>query len=915
MALVGTGLGDVWIALKGNDAHFQTMMRRTDRSLKGMAMRAGALAAAVTKLGVVIGAVVGYASLKAFAAFDDAMTQSTAIMGDLDRATRQAMETVARDLAVNGVKSATELAGAYYYLASAGLDAQQSIAALPVVEKFATAGMFDMRTATDLLAGSLGALGKSSKDAQTNMKNMNRLGNLLVKANTLSQASVEQFARALGTQAGATMKNFNIQTEDGIAVLAAYAKQMVRGEKAGTMFSRMVRLLSKAVLENEREWKKLRINVFDDAGELLPFSQIIANLSRVLEPMSTKTRAATLALLGFQARSQQAILPLIGMHKELEGWQKELVGAGDIMDEVRQKQLQSFTSQLKIAWSNIKDVGIILGAAFGPAVGKNVRILFQNMRDWFVANESDVKAWAKGVLDAVKSVIDGLFAVQDWLKQNMPKVFMGGTVRKAAKERADLEYRLEAERRGNKQPFKNETVGAFAAGPGGGGFATTRQVPTDETLYNTIYDRILRETEEMSDDVQATWDKAYKTVEEMGMGASGELGMRTAEAAVMPEPSMVDLSGLAAEADAIDAIPFETQEEIQRAMEDLYGGLRQQGDDFARFQQKQLDEQVQRYKGNIDQLVEYNTGISKALMDTGALSDEDIAKFNAEKAALEALIEKYEEHQQVLLDINNAKSGNDFFAGMRAGFQEMSLNMETLGQLGYNMAQELQQGVVQSLSDAVLKAEDLGDALRNVGMQLAEMAMQWAISGLFSTAMGGIGGALGGGDGGGGGLFGGLLGGIGSALGGGDKGGGGSLFSGGGGGGGTVSTQMKTQFTSVGLAHSGAIVTHAPTINRILPSSVFVNAPRAHGGIGPDERPMVLRKDEGVFTPEQMAALGPGMDSGRMEAMLGQVVQVLQQKQNINANIVDHRNVVTEEMFTTRRGEEMVMAHVRRNQI
>ncbi len=62
--------------------------------------------------------------------------------------------------------------------------------------------------------------------------------------------------------------------------------------------------------------------------------------------------------------------------------------------------------------------------------------------------------------------------------------------------------------------------------------------------------------------------------------------------------------------------------------------------------------------------------------------------------------------------------------------------------------------------------------------------------------------------------------------------------------------------------HSGGIAGLEATFLRAVPPSVFANAPRFHGGgmIGPNEVPAILERGEGVFTPEQMRALGPAGD-------------------------------------------------------
>src|SRR5690606_31538789 len=87
--------------------------------------------------------IAGGTAIKTFADFDKAMTESTSIMKvtaeQTDRMRKQALK-----LSSEGVQGPAKLAESYFFLASAGLDAEQSIAALPAVQKFAAAGAFDM---------------------------------------------------------------------------------------------------------------------------------------------------------------------------------------------------------------------------------------------------------------------------------------------------------------------------------------------------------------------------------------------------------------------------------------------------------------------------------------------------------------------------------------------------------------------------------------------------------------------------------------------------------------------------------------------------------------------------------------------------------------------------------------------------
>ena len=55
--------------------------------------------------------------------------------------------------------------------------------------------------------------------------------------------------------------------------------------------------------------------------------------------------------------------------------------------------------------------------------------------------------------------------------------------------------------------------------------------------------------------------------------------------------------------------------------------------------------------------------------------------------------------------------------------------------------------------------------------------------------------------------------------------------------------------------HSGGIMSEGGPSRRV-PAMVFANAPRYHDGLAPDEMAAILKRDEGVFTPGQMKALG-----------------------------------------------------------
>jgi TP901 family phage tail tape measure protein len=352
----------------GNKATFA--LRTVDKAATNMVK-------SLAKVGAGL-AVFGGLAVKSFASFDDAMTQSTAIMGNLSDDMKTKMSDAAREMARTTTFSATEAAKSFYFLASAGLDAESSIMALPKVAKFAQAGMFDMALATDLLTDAQSALGLTIRnDAVANMNNMVRVSDVLVKANTLANASVEQFSTALTNKAGAAMKAVGMDIEEGVAVLAAFADQGIKSEEAGTQFGIVLRDLQTKALANTEQFAKYGVTVFDSTGELRNMADIIADVEGALDGQSDATKKQTLLAMGFSDKSVASMMALIGTSDSIREYEEQLRLASGTTEEIAAKQLTSLSAQLTLAKNNLNDVAITIGEKLAPFV-RAMAIIFQN---------------------------------------------------------------------------------------------------------------------------------------------------------------------------------------------------------------------------------------------------------------------------------------------------------------------------------------------------------------------------------------------------------------------------------------------------------------------------------------------------------------------------------------------------------
>ena len=284
------------------------------------------------------------------------MNRSLAIMGDVDPGTRGAMRSQAIEIERSTIFSAQEAAEAYFFLGSAGLSAKQSLAALPTVAKFATAGNFDLARATDLLTDAQSALGLTVKETGENMANMQMVGDVIVKANTMANASAEQFAESLTSGAGASAKMYGKTIQEIMPALMVFADQGIKGADAATKLGIALRDITTKAIDFEEEFKDVGVEVFDAAGNMRQLWEIVEDLDGALAGMSDRQQKATLMMLGFSNKSLLATQMLMGTTEQMEKFKAGVDEAGGMMEEVASKQMTEMEkglNRLSAAWSEL----------------------------------------------------------------------------------------------------------------------------------------------------------------------------------------------------------------------------------------------------------------------------------------------------------------------------------------------------------------------------------------------------------------------------------------------------------------------------------------------------------------------------------------------------------------------------------
>lgn len=349
-------IGSLVVNVLGNTAGLNAAMAR---SKKIMAKFSGVARGAGVAMGAMGAAAVALA--RNFDSLEQAMNKSLAIMRDVTPHMRKDMTDAAIAVARQTKFSSDQAAEAYFFLASAGMNAKQSLDALPVVANFAQAGAFDLSTATDLATDALSAMGLKSDDAAENLRNLTKVTDVLIKANSLANATAQQFSESLTTKAAAALRLVNKEIEEGLAVLAVFADQGIKGADAGTAMNIVLRDLSTKAIQNKEAFAAANVAVFDSSGKMRHMADIVEDLSNKLLPLSDRQRKATLLQMGFTDKSIAFTSALLGTHNEIRKYNEELERAGGTSKQVAGDQM----TELQLAIADVSASWKAMGAEAG----------------------------------------------------------------------------------------------------------------------------------------------------------------------------------------------------------------------------------------------------------------------------------------------------------------------------------------------------------------------------------------------------------------------------------------------------------------------------------------------------------------------------------------------------------------------
>jgi TP901 family phage tail tape measure protein len=285
------------------------------------------------------------ASIKVAADFEEAMSKVQAISG----ATGEELEKLrnqAREMGETTRFSATEAASAQEFLAMAGFETNQILGAMPGLLDLAAASSMDLGNAADITSNIMSAFNLEAEEA-------GRVADVLAKGASTANTNVEQLGGAMKYVAPIG-SSLGLEIEELTAAIGFMSDAGIQGEQAGRQLRQGLLRLASPTGAAADLIEDLSINVFDADGNMKDLDKVVGELSRGLDGMDSKTRAAALSTL-FGAEStagwtvlldkgEDALKEYTGELENAEGAAKSMA---DIMNDNTNGALREFQSSLE----------------------------------------------------------------------------------------------------------------------------------------------------------------------------------------------------------------------------------------------------------------------------------------------------------------------------------------------------------------------------------------------------------------------------------------------------------------------------------------------------------------------------------------------------------------------------------------
>lgn len=368
--ILGRGFGQVGQAAVGLGS-----------SVGGVAIAMGGLVGVAVGVGAAIAGVV-----KVGSEYTQQMSKVEALSGS--NALQMAeLGANARKLGAETRWSATNVAQAYEYMALAGWDSNQMIAASKPLLDLATAGALDLAKASDIVTDTMTPFGMKASEA-------GRAADVFALAQATANLNVEQLGETM-KYAAPVAATFGLNIEETAAIAQIFANNGIKASMAGTALRAGLSRLAAPPKEAAKSLSALNVTVKDSEGNMKPMNEIIGQLHDGFGKLSESQQiAAAKAIFGEEAYAGwiQVIKGGQPAFDDMVNTLETSEGSAKVMAETMANNLSGAVDGVK---SRLENLGLVVFSHVEPALvamtnGTNSAV--KSLTDWLDPSGKAVEA-------------------------------------------------------------------------------------------------------------------------------------------------------------------------------------------------------------------------------------------------------------------------------------------------------------------------------------------------------------------------------------------------------------------------------------------------------------------------------------------------------------------------------------------
>lgn len=376
-------------------------MRKLDKSFMQSHRTISRVGLGLAAFGVSAALALGHVG-KAGADFEQAITDVGAV-GLQTRAQIKPLEDLALQLGATTKFTATQSAAAMELMARSGFSNAQIIAGV--------GGVLDAAAASGLeMAEVAGYVSDALKGFQLDASQATRVADVLALASSKTNSTIGSLGESLSNVAS-TARELKVPFEQTVAAVALLQDVGLDASVAGSALNTMMTKLAKPPAAIAKQMKKFGVSFKDAKGNMLPFQDVLANISKAAEKSGgNMDRVAFLAdlvgLRGQKAASNLATLFESGKVTELTA---QLDKAGGSARKMADLKMDTLTGDITLLESAVDGVKVSLFDLNGGPL----RGVVQGMTEWVTKNNELITS---GVGDFITDFKDALPTIIKWLR-------------------------------------------------------------------------------------------------------------------------------------------------------------------------------------------------------------------------------------------------------------------------------------------------------------------------------------------------------------------------------------------------------------------------------------------------------------------------------------------------------------------